>query len=145
MNDTYTIFVCLFDYFKKGHALYEFENICIKNETIHLQDGVKKIIINVGAFESTENKQLKAFLEYMKTGVIKTEFTRRLEQMVETIKDKSTARSEYNFEPGFIMDARYEERKLAKLESARVLKDRNIDIEIIQEATGLSLSEIKKL
>ncbi len=33
----------------------------------------------------------------------------------------------------------------AKLESARVLKERNIDTEIIQEATGLSLSEIEKL
>ncbi len=145
LNDTYIIFICMFDYIGKGHAIYEFENICIKDEVIYLQDGVKKLIINVDKYENTDNIELRSLLEYMKTGVSNNEFTRRLEKMINIEKNKITTRAEYNFVPGYIMDARYEERKLAKMESARILKQKNIDVEIIQEATGLSLSEIEKL
>ncbi len=116
LNDTYIIFLCMFDYFNKGEAIYQFENICTKNSALYLQDGVKKIIINVDAVENTKDKDLKAFLEYMKTGVSNNEFTRRLNSMVETIKDKSTARNEYNFVPGYIMDAKYEQRELDQKE-----------------------------
>ncbi len=126
LNDTYIIFVCMFDYFKKGYPVYQFENICTKDANLYLQDGVKKIIINVDAVENTKDKDLKAFLEYMKTGISTSEFTRRLNNMVETIKDKVTARTEYNFVPGYIMDAKYEAReeerqrankKIAKIEA----------------------------
>ncbi len=96
--------------------MYQFENICIKNEVIVLQDGVKKIIINVSGFENAKNKELKSFLKYMQTGKSNSEFTWRVEKMIETIKDKSTARNEYNFVPGYIMDAKYEQRELDQKE-----------------------------
>ncbi len=101
-----------------------------------MQDGVKKLIINVDAVENTKDKNLKSFLEYMKTGVSTSEFTRRLNNMVETIKDKVTARTEYNFVPGYIMDAKYEERerankKIAKIEAKaeKEIKEAKAEIE----------------
>ncbi len=117
-----------------GTAVYQFENICTKNANLYLQDGIKKIIINADAVENTKDKDLKAFLEYMKTGISTSEFTRRLNNMVETIKDKVTARTEYNFVPGYIMDAKYEERKLAQKE-----------IDKAKDETQEAKDEIKRL
>ncbi len=119
LSDTYIIFVCLFDYFKENLAIYQFENICTENPNIYLQDGIKKFIINVDAFKNTKNSDLKAILEYIKTGISKSEFTRSLEAMVETIKSKITTRAEYNFVSGYIMDAKaegYEEGKQEQIE-----------------------------
>ncbi len=157
LNDTYIIFICMFDYFKNGESLYQFENICTKNPNLYLQDGVKKIIINVDAVENTENEDLKAFLEYMKTGVSNSEFTRRLNSMVETIKDKVTARTEYNFVPGYIMDAKYEQRELdrkeiaaAKAETEKIkaetekIKAENEKVKAELEKLRAELEELKK-
>ncbi len=76
--------------------------------------------------------------------------------MVNTVKDKVTARTEYNFVPGYIMDAKYEvreeERKQAKAEllkskkeTAKNLKSMNLSNKQISEATGLSISEVELL
>ncbi len=161
LSDTYIIFVCMFDYFHKNFPIYQFENICLKDRPIHLQDGVKKIIINITAFENTKNKELKALLEYMKTGISKNDFTRSLEDMVETIKSKITTRAEYNFVPGYIMDAKSEgynqgfedgeDKGITKgshkqaIETAKILKAKNIDLTTIEESTGLSKAEIQSL
>ncbi len=122
-------------------TIYQFENICTKDTNLYLQDGVKKIIINVDAVENTKNKDLKAFLEYMKTGVSKSEFTRRLNNMVETVKDKVTARTEYNFVPGYIMDAKYEQRELDKKEIAEA----KAETEKFKEENARLKAELEKL
>ncbi len=153
LNDTYIIFICMFDYFKKGLPVYQFENICTKDSELYLQDGVKKIIINVDAVENTKDEDLKAFLKYMKTGVSNNEFTRRLNSMVETIKDKVTARTEYNFVPGYIMDAKYEAHEEGykqgshqqAIETAKILKSLGDPLDKIAKATKLGIEEIQNL
>ncbi len=44
LNDSYIIFVCLFDAIGKGKPLYTFENICLEDRQTLLQDGAKKVI-----------------------------------------------------------------------------------------------------
>ena len=75
MNDSYIIFVCLFDAIGKGKALYTFENVCLEDRQTPLHDGTKKVIINAEAFRKAEDKDLKGFLEYVKTGTVNTEYT----------------------------------------------------------------------
>ena len=82
LNESYIIFVCLFDAIGKGKPLYTFENICLEDRQTLLQDGAKKVIINAKAFSKAENKELKAFLEYLKTGTANTEYTGRIETMI---------------------------------------------------------------
>ena len=54
-----------------------------KGKTTALNGGLSfplsKVIINAEAFDNTEDKDLKEFLEYLKTGKTKSEFTRRIE------------------------------------------------------------------
>ena len=149
LNDSFIIFICTFDAIWKNKPIYTFENICIEDKNISLQDGVKKVIINSEAFKSTEDKDLKEFLEYLKTGKAKSEFTRRIEEMIQTVKQNEQARQEYRLMSTFEMDARYkgfsEGAYSTKKETAKLMKLKNFDIALIKEITGLPEEEIEKL
>ena len=153
LNDSYIIFVCLFDAIGKGKPLYTFENICIEDRQTLLQDGTKKVIINAEAFNKAEDKELKGFLEYVKTGTVNTEYTGRIETMIHTVKNNEQARQEYRFMSGFEMDAREEGRsegfsdgsRQAKLETARILKQLGDSVKKIIQATGLSKEEVEAI
>ena len=124
-----------------------------KGKTTALNGGLSfplsKVIINAEAFKDTENKELKEFLEYLKTGKTKSEFTRRIEEMIQTVKQNEQARQEYRLMSTFEMDARYkgfsEGTYNNKCETAKLMKRKNFDIALIKEITGLPESEIEKL
>ena len=149
LNDSFIIFICTFDAIGKNKPVYTFENICLEDKNTSLQDGTKKVIINAEAFKDTENKELKEFLEYLKTGKAKSEFTRRIEEMIQTVKQNEQARQEYRLMSTFEMDARYkgfsEGLKQKSIETAKLMKLKNFDTALIKEITGLPESEIEKL
>ena len=124
-----------------------------KGKTAALNGGLSlpllEVIINAEAFKDTENKELKEFLEYLKTGKTKSEFTRRIEEMIQTVKQNEQARQEYRLMSTFEMDARYkgfsEGLKQKSIETAKLMKLKNFDISLIKEITGLPESEIEKL
>ena len=157
LSDSYIIFVCLFDAIGKGKPIYTFENICIEDGQTPLQDGTKKVIINAEAFRKAENKELRSFLEYVKTGTVNTEYTGRIETMIQAVKHNEQARKEYRFMSGFEMDAREEGiqqgkslglaegSRQAKLETARILKHLGDSVKKIMQATGLTQEEVEAL
>ena len=124
-----------------------------KGKTAALNGGLSlpllEVIINAEAFKDTENKELKEFLEYLKTGKTKSEFTRRIEEMIQTVKQNEQARQEYRLMSTFEMDARYkgfsEGLKQKSIETAKLMKLKNFDTALIKEITGLPESEIEKL
>ncbi len=124
-----------------------------KGKTTALNGGLSlpllEVIINAEAFKDTENKELKEFLEYLKTGKTKSEFTRRIEEMIQTVKQNEQARQEYRLMSTFEMDARYkgfsEGTYNNKCETAKLMKLKNFDIALIKEITGLPESEIEEL
>ncbi|AAS12655.1 MULTISPECIES: Rpn family recombination-promoting nuclease/putative transposase [Treponema] len=141
LNDSFIIFICTFDAIGKNRPIYIFENICIEDKNISLQDRTKKVIINSEAFENTEDKELKEFLEYLKTGKAKSEFTREIEAMIQTIKQNEQARQEYRLMSTFEMDI----KDSVKRETAKLMKQKNFDIALIKEITGLPETEIEEL
>ena len=157
LNDSYIIFVCLFDAIGKNKPLYIFENICLEDQQTPLRDGTKKVIINAEAFRKAEDKELKGFLEYVKTGTANTEYTGRIETMIQAVKHNEQARQEYRFMSGFEMDAREEgiqqgiQQGFADgsyrkaLEDAGNFKRLGVSIDIIAQATGLSKEEVEAI
>ena len=161
LNDSYIIFVCLFDAIGKDSPLYTFENICLEDGQTPLRDGTKKVIINAQAFGKAEDKELKGFLEYVKTGTVNTEYTGRIETMIQAVKHNEQARQEYRFMSGFEMDAREEGRLegrseglaqgfsdgayQTKLETAKLMKNTNCELDFIMQMTGLSKQEVESL
>ena len=124
-----------------------------KGKTTALNGGLSlpllEVIINAEAFRDTKDKDLKEFLEYLKTGKAKSEFTRRIEEMIQTVKQNEQARQEYRLMSTFEMDARYkgfsEGTYNNKCETAKLMKLKNFDIALIKEITGLPESEIEEL
>ena len=149
LNDSFIIFICLFDVIGKNKPVYTFENICLEDKNISLQDGTKKVIINAEDFKDTKDKELKEFLEYLKTGQAKSEFTRRIDEMIQAIKQNEQTRQEYRLMSTFEMDARYkgfsEGTYETKKETARLMKMEKCDNNFIMRITGLSEAEIEKL
>ena len=149
LNDSYIIFVCVFDAIGKNKPIYTFENICLEDRQTPLRDGTKKVIINAQAFSKAEDKELKGFLEYVKTGTVNTEYSGRIETMIQTVKNNEQARQEYRFMSGFEMDAREqgfsEGSRQKALEDAGNLKRLGVSADIIAQATGLSEEEVENL
>ena len=149
LNDSFIIFICTFDAIGKNKPIYTFENICIEDKNISLQDGTKKVIINAEAFNNTKNKALKEFLKYLNTGKVTNRFTREIENMIQAIKNNEQARQEYRLMSTFEMDARYkgfsEGVKQKSMETAKLMKNRGYPISEILLMTGLPESEIEKL
>ena len=157
--------MCLFDVIGKDRPLYTFENICLEDGKTPLHDGTKKVIINAQAFRKAENKELEGFLEYVKTGTVNTEYTGRIETMIQAVKNNEQARQEYRFMSGFEMDAREEGRLEGRqegiaqgeargfadgayqkaLETAKLMQMHNYPIAEICEMTGLSKQEVEAI
>ena len=124
-----------------------------KGKTTALNGGLSlpllEVIINADAFKDTENKELKELLEYLKTGKTKSEFTRRIEEMIQTVKQNEQARQEYRLMSTFEMDARYkgftEGTYNNKKKTAKILKQLGDSIQKIMQVTGLPEEEIEKL
>ena len=120
-----------------------------KGKTTALNGGLSlpllEAIINAEAFNNTEDKELKEFLEYLKTGKATNEFTREIETMVQAVKNNEQARQEYRLMSTFEMDAMDKGAYNNKKETAKLMKLKNFDTVLIKEITGLPESEIKKL
>ena len=109
----------------------------------------KKIILNATAFNTTDNKDLQGFLQYVKTGKVTTAYTGRIEQMIQTVKHNEQLRKEYHILPAVLMDA-FDEGKARgsrqkALETAKNLLQLGLSIENIAQATGLSKAEVAVL
>ena len=145
LNDSFIIFICTFDAIGKNRSIYTFENFCIEDKNTSLQDGTRKVIINAEAFNNTEDKELKGFLEYLKTGKATNEFTREIETMIQAVKNNEQARQEYRLMSTFEMDAMDRGAYNNKKETAKLMKLEKLDMSLIKKITGLPESEIEKL
>ena len=165
LNDSFIIFICLFDPIGSNRAVYTFENTCMEDKNILLQDGTKKIILNANAFKETNNEELQGFLQYVKTGKVTTAYARRIEQMIQTVKCNEQLRKEYHILPAALMDAfdegeargkslglaegeargKAEGTHQAKLETARLMLQRNYPQAEICLMTGLTQEEVANL
>ena len=105
----------------------------------------RKIILNANAFQQADNQDLRGFLRYVVTGEISTEYTRRIDDMVRTIKVSEQIRKEYRILPAVIMDAIDEGARQAKLETAKKLLQFGLAREKIAQATGLTCEEVELL
>ena len=145
LSNSYIIFLCLFDPIGSNRAFYTFENMCKEDNRICLQDGARKIILNANAFQQADNPELRGFLQYVVTGEVTTEYTRRIDDMIRTIKVSEQMRKEYRILPAVIMDAIDEGLQQKAVQAARNLKQLGISIDIIVQATGLSKEEVENI
>ena len=95
LKESYVIFICTFDFFEKGRSVYEFENVCLEDSEIKLNDGTHKIFLNTKGDKSDINKELKSLLEYFDGSEPESELTRRIDRKVIAARKNERWRREY--------------------------------------------------
>ncbi len=95
LNQGYIIIICLTDMFGKGRCIYSFENICVEDNSIRLNDGARKIFLNASDFDKASDKDIKAFLSYLKDGIPTDEFTKKLDEEVKSVRNSDRWRIGY--------------------------------------------------
>ena len=95
LKESYVVFICLDDLFKRNRSIYTFKNVCVEDKKILLNDCSTKVIVNAnGNREGLTDAQI-AFLDYVAGKEPSDEFTKKLNQEVYRARDKEEWRLEY--------------------------------------------------
>ena len=173
LKESYVIFICTQDPFGKDLPVYTFRNVCGEDGTLFLNDKSYKVFYNVGAYGKEQEAELRAFLEYLCERRATSDFTERIDALVEKAKRNERFRSVYmslnireddlrmagekiGFERGMRKGRRdgiAEGRRdgiaagayQARRETAKLMAEHQYPLSEIRRMTGLSEDEIKKL
>ena len=95
LGDSYIIFICPFDRFKQGRHIYSFRERCDQDYALSLNDGAVKIFLSTKGTLDDVSADVKAFLNYVDSGIIKGKFVKQLDNAVKAVKTNEKARLEY--------------------------------------------------
>ena len=173
LRNNYIIFICLNDIFKKGLPVYTFRNRCDEDPSVELEDCTIKIFLNASKCDTIEDKELRTFMEYVKTGRSQSDYTDIINDLVQKARENPTWKREYmdammdavrqqremreaeekglkagleqGLQQGLEQGMEQGERKKAVDTARRMLKTGKLSPEEIADITGLSVTEIKQL
>ena len=95
LGESYIIFICTFDHFKRGLHKYTFRESCVEDSDLQLGDGTTKVILNATAIGDDVSNELKAFLDYVASGKIEHPLAEEVDKSVEQVKLAKEWRLEY--------------------------------------------------
>lgn len=95
LPQSFVIFICTFDAFGKGLWKYTFENVCKENLEVSLNDETYKIFFNTAGTKGSISEDTKNILRFIKNNTAKDDFTRKLAQEVQKIKENKEWQVEY--------------------------------------------------
>lgn len=95
LKKTFIIFICLNVSFAGNLPVYTFNNICEENKTIYLGDEATKVIINASGERTGLSFEMCAFLDFLRYRKANSDFTKRLQQAVESAINKKEWEVEY--------------------------------------------------
>ena len=85
--------ICSFDLFNHNKPIYTFTmNTSDKDNPTHLEDELKIQVINVSGHLDNLSVDQKAFLKYIKDGVVSTPLTRKIDAKIKELKEKEYGR-----------------------------------------------------
>ena len=159
LKESFVIFICKDDFFGFDLPCYSFSNTCKEKSDLSLNDESHKIFFNASAFSNEKNLEKKSILEYIVDRTSTTDFTHKLNSLVEQIKLNEIFRGDYMAWGLAEFDAEQRGKKEGystglsqgiiqgsqqkAIETAKNMLQKNISVEVISECTGLSLDEIE--
>ena len=153
LKKCYVIFLCTFDYFRKGDPVYFFRSWDVE-KGLPLDDFSYKIVLNSSCAPEKVPEALKPLYAYLNDPHerLASSLTRRIDERVRKFNSDDWRRKYMTFEHMLnererkgIERGRAEGRKESTREIARNLKALRLPIAQISEATGLSAAEIEAL
>ena len=157
LPESFIIFICTYDPFGKNLSSYSFENRCIENLNIQLNDKIIKKFFNAKAYEQENDIAIKSFLKYIISRETSDDFTHKIEAFIKDIKSKEANKKEYSSVNIHDQDIYFKAKNegiaqgisqgehQAKIETAKNLLSMNLSIENISKATSLSVETVENL
>ena len=165
LKESYVIFICPFDLFGKELPCYTFENVCLENSAVRLDDKTHKIFYNFTAYQRELNKSRRSVLQYFAEGKPDGPLARQLDRRLEEAKVNVKWRAEFmtlemeligrekvglekgrqlGLNEGIEIGTSRGESKNAR-ETAKRMLDANMPLIQIAQFTGLKIEEIENL
>jgi len=162
LKNSYIIFICIEDIFKKGLAKYTFENSCLESPEIKLNDRAYKYFFIAKNSDKILNEEQKAFLQLIINNKGTDSFTKQIEKLAEDAKHNLQWKRQYmewerqrvyDFEAGREKGLEQGlEKGLAEGLSQKAIEDANnllkmnvLTAEQIAQAVSLPLEQILEL
>ena len=95
LPQSFVIFICTFDAFGKDRWKYTFQNVCMEDRMLLLNDGTVKVFFNTAGTKGRINKDAKNILKFIEGSAAADSFTGKLEQEVIKIKKNREWQVEY--------------------------------------------------
>lgn len=92
LPESYVIFICEFDLFEKGKAIYKFENYCLE-EGIPLSDKTYKFFLNTTG--KTQRKELQILMTYIRDNIPGDSLTDDIQSKVDEVQHDGKLFSSY--------------------------------------------------
>ena len=157
LKDSFIIFICIPDIFKKGLPVYTFENLCRQDKKISLGDRTLKYFFISDNCDKLLNEEQKAFLKLVSGQEGSDAFTKRIASLTDVVKQNMEYKRQYMewerqktylFNKGKeegIAEGKSAGMQEKAVEAAKKLLLKGINPEIIAECTGLTLEEVERI
>ena len=153
LKDSYIIFICVPDIFRKGLAKYSFENICLEDNSIQLNDRAYKYFFIATNYDKILDERQKAFLKLVISNKSTDSFGDKVSKLVEDAKHNIQWRRQY-MEWERQMAYKYREGKkagilegsrLKTIEDAKSFYSNGVSIELIAKSLGMTQEEVLEI
>ena len=95
LPQSFVIFICTFDAFRKNLWRYTFENVCKEEPGMPLNDGTCKIFFNTKGTKGSIRQEAKNILKFIEDNTTEDDFTEKLAQEVKRVKENKEWQVEY--------------------------------------------------
>lgn len=101
LKKSYIIFICTFDLFGKGLHKYTFQNVCLEDSNLRLNDETQKIILNTRGFKQDLSEELLGFLAYVENSTddvarnSKGKLVKNIHERVQKVKNDISVEVEF--------------------------------------------------
>lgn len=145
LKDGYVIFICVPDIFGKGYAKYTFENLCLENPEIKLNDRTYKYFFIASNYDKILDERQKAFLKLVINNESTSDFADRVSKLVDNAKHNTQWRKQF-------MDLEIEKRyafqrgvQQTTIEDARSFYANGASIELIAKSLKMTVEQVSEI
>ena len=145
LGESFIIFICPFDIFKQGRHLYTFREHCDQDSSLALDDGTTKIFLSTKGTLADVSPDIKAFLDYVDSGIVSGNFVKELANAVDNVKTNAKVRHDFMTFQMYLLEREMEATQKRSEEIALKMIRKGKSFEEIQEFTDLPAQRINEL
>ena len=165
LRDSHVIFICMKDIFKnmkKNLPVYTFENVCLEDNCIKLNDrAVKHFFIAPACAKMGKDEEVRNFFEFLVSNYAENKYTSELKEYVKAAKQNMQWRIQYmtwermeNYKYNEGHEAGLAEGKKVgilegsrqkAIEAARSLFINGVSVELIAKSLGMTKEEVLEI